>query len=199
MSSGKPENPSRPLFPVFPLRIGLWYATLFIVASIVVVFVTYWLTAASLAQRDQQILGQKLGDYAAAYQRGGLGALADTVRAEQRTAPERLFVRVVDRGSEALVLSQPEGWDPSSLETASLRLWDGALVQVGKSTEARQDLLARFRAALGVVTLSIVIAALAGGFIITRAALEPVQRLTEAVGRIIRTGRTDQRVAVSQD
>ena len=30
-------------------------------------------------------------------------ALADTVQAEQRTAPERLFVRVVDRGAEAIV------------------------------------------------------------------------------------------------
>ena len=194
MMTADAEKDSRPLFPVFPLRIGLWYATLFIVASIAVVFVTYWLTAASLAQRDQQILGQKLGDYSAAYQRGGLGALADTVRAEQRTAPERLFVRVVDRGAEALVLSQPEGWDPSALETASVRLWDGTLVQVGKSTEARQDLLARFRAALGVVTFSIVLIALAGGFVMTQAAVAPIQRLTHAAARIIRTGRTDERV-----
>ena len=183
----------------FGLRLALWYATLFVVASIVIVFLTYWLTSTSLAQRDQQIIQQKIGEYAAAYQRGGLGRLADTVRAEQSTAPERLFVRVVDRGTEAIVLSQPEGWEPSALETASVRLWDGTLVQVGKSTEARQDLLSRFRAALGVVTLSIVVVALAGGFIVTRVALEPIQRLTEAVGRIIRTGRTDERVPVSAD
>ena len=183
----------------FGLRLALWYATIFVVASTVIVFLTYWLTSASLAQRDQQIIQQKIGEYAAAYQRGGIGRLADIVRAEQSTAPERLFVRVVDRGAEAIVLSQPEGWEPSALETASLRLWDGTLVQVGKSTEARQDLLARFRAALGLVTLSIVIAALAGGFIVTRVALEPVQRLTEAVGRIIRTGRTDERVPLSAE
>ena len=122
----------------FGLRLALWYATLFVVASIVIVFLTYWLTSASLAQRDQQIIQQKIGDYAAAYQRGGLGRLADTVRAEQSTAPERLFVRVVDRGAEAIVLSQPEGWEPSALETASVQLSDGTLVQVGKSTEARR-------------------------------------------------------------
>jgi signal transduction histidine kinase len=183
----------------FGLRLALWYATLFVIASTVIFFLTYWLTSASLAQRDQQIIQQKIGEYASAYQRGGLGRLADTVRAEQSTAPERLFVRVVDRGSEAIVLSQPEGWDPSALETASVRLWDGTLVQVGKSTEARQDLLARFRAALGVVTLSIVMIGLAGGLFVTRVALEPVQRLTEAVGRIIRTGRTDERVPVFPD
>ena len=75
--------------------------------------------AASLAQRDRQIINGKLGDYAAAYERGGVGVLAATVRAEQQAAPERLFVRVVDRGVEAVVLEQPEGWDPSKLETAS--------------------------------------------------------------------------------
>ena len=112
--SSDPENDSRPVFTrAFGLRIALWYATLFIVGSIVLVLLTYVLTATSLAQRDQQLINQKLGDYAAAYRRGGINGLADTVRAEQRTAPERLFVRVVDRGREAIVLSNPEGWDPA--------------------------------------------------------------------------------------
>ncbi len=186
----------RSFFPGFGLRLGLWYATLFVVASTIIVFLTYWLTSISLAQRDQQILESRLGEYAAAYQRGGLGALTDTVRAEQSTAPERLFVRVVDRGEEAIVLSQPQGWDPSSLESASAQLRDGTLIQVGKSTEAREDLLARFRAALGVVTLCIVVVALAGGVVVTHTALEPVRRLTGAAGRIVRTGRTDERVTV---
>jgi signal transduction histidine kinase len=185
-------RPSRPLF--FGLRLALWYATLFVVGAIAIVFLTYYLTAASLAQRDQQIINGKLGDYAAAYSRGGIRVLAATVRAEQQVAPERLFVRVVDRGVEAVVLSNPEGWDPSHLETASVQLADGTLVQVGKSTEAREALLARFRATLGVVTLSIVVVALTGGWLATQSALNPIRRLTAAVRRIIRTGRTDARV-----
>ena len=121
-------NDSRPLS--FGLRLAVWYSTLFVVGSIAIVFLTYFLTAESLAQRDRQIIQAKLGEYAAAYQRGGVGALADTVRAEQRTAPERLFVRVVDRGAEAIVLSQPEGWDPAALQTGSLRLGDGTLILI---------------------------------------------------------------------
>jgi signal transduction histidine kinase len=187
MSSGP-----KPLF--FGLRIGLWYATLFVCGALAIVFVTYYLTATSLAQRDQQIIRGKLGDYAAAYVRGGPRVLAATVRAEQQAAPERLFVRVVDRGVESVVLSNPEGWDPSKLEIASATLADGTLVQVGKSTEAREDLLARFRAALGLVTLLIVIVALTGGWLATQSALAPIRRLTSAVQRIIRTGRTDARV-----
>ena len=195
MSNPESEKDSRPLFTrAFGLRIALWYATLFIAGSMAIVLLTYVLTATSLAQRDRQLLNAKLGDYAAAYRRGGINQLADTVRAEQRTAPERLFVRVVDRGREAVVLSNPDGWDPDQLETATLRLVDGTLVQVGKSTEAREDLLSRFRAVLGIVTLSIVAIALTGGFLVTRSAVVPIRQLTHAVRRIIRTGRTDQRV-----
>jgi heavy metal sensor kinase len=182
----------RPL--IFSLRLALWYATLFVSGAIAIVFVTYYLTATSLAQRDQQIIRGKLGDYAAAYRRGGVRTLASTVRAEQQVAPERLFVRVVDRGVESVVLSNPEGWDPSKLEMVSASLPDGTLVQVGKSTEARDDLLSRFRATLGIVTLLIVVVALTGGWLATQSALFPIRKLSQAVQRIISTGRTDARV-----
>jgi signal transduction histidine kinase len=180
----------------FGLRIALWYATLFVIGAIAIVFVTYYLTKVSLEQRDHQILQSKLGDYASVYARGGFNTLAAMVRAEQQTAPERLFVRVVSRGVEAVVLSNPNGWDPSKIETATVPLSDGTLVQVGKSTEAREDLLARFRAALGLVTLLVVVIALGGGWLVTQSAVTPIRRLTAAVRRIIRTGRTDARVPV---
>jgi signal transduction histidine kinase len=191
------EQGLRPLF--FGFRLALWYATLFVIGAILIVFLTYHLTAASLAQRDRQIIESKLGAYAAVYSRGGIRELADTVRAEQLTAPERLFVRVVDRGTETIVLSTAEGWDPATLETGSLEIGDGTLVEVGKSTELRGELLARFRAALGLVTLSIVAIALTGGWLVTQSALQPIRRLTAVVGRIVRTGRTDERVPVGQN
>jgi signal transduction histidine kinase len=194
--SSAPERDGHPL--VYGLRIGVWYATLFVAGSMAIVTLTYLLASASLAQRDRQLIDSKLGLYATAYDRGGLDALAATVQAEQQTAPERLFVRVVDRGAEAIVLSQPQGWDVASLETGSIRLADGTLVQVGKSTEARDDLLARFRAALGLVTLSVVLIALTGGVIATQTAVKPIRQLTEAVQRIIATGRTDSRVPVAR-
>src|SRR6267378_5695671 len=180
----------------FGLRIALWYATLFVLGAIAIVFLTYYLTKVSLEQRDHQILQSKLGDYAGAYSRGGINTLAATVRAEQQAAPERLFVRVVNRGVEAIVLSSPNGWDPTTIETAAVSLPDGTLVQVGKSADAREDLLARFRAALGLVTLLVVVIALSGGWLVTQSAVTPIRRLTAAVRRIIRTGRTDARVPV---
>jgi signal transduction histidine kinase len=180
----------------FGLRLGLWYATVFVLGATAIVFLTYGLTARSLRERDRQMLQAAAGEYAAVYRRSGLRGLTETVRAEQATVPQRLFVRVVDRGAEAFVLSSPQGWDPDDLETASLQLPDGTLVQVGKSTEERMDLLSRFRAALGLVTLFIVATALAGGWLVTQSAIAPIRRLTAAVRRTVQTGRTDERLPV---
>ncbi len=194
--SSEPEPGRPPVARAFGLRLGLWYATLFVLGSTAIVGLTYLVTASSLAERDRQITQAKLGEYADVYARGGIQALADTVRAEQRTAPERLFVRVVDRGEETVLVGMAEGWDPADLEMASLRMTDGTLVQVGKSAEARRAALARLRAALGLVALSVVFVAVAGGLLVTRSATEPIRRLNRTVRRIIRTGRTDARVPV---
>src|SRR5262245_51661342 len=192
-SAGERDTPA----PAYGLRLGVWYATLFIAGSLTIVYLTYVLTSASLAQRDRQIIDSKLGTYAAAYDNGGLEGLASVVRAEQQTAPERLFVRVTDRfGGQATVVSQQEGWDAATLETGRIRLSDGTLIEVGKSTELRDEVLSRFRAALGLVALSIVLIALTGGALATQSALRPIRQLIAAVQRIVTTGRTDERVAV---
>jgi signal transduction histidine kinase len=179
----------------FGLRLAMWYAALFIGSAFAVVLITYLLTSSSLAQRDHEIIQSKLGEYATVYAQGGLRELAATVDAEQRTSRERVFVRVLDRGSEAVLLSNAEGWDPSTLEVGTTALLDGAIIQVGKSTEARNDILRRFRASLGLITISIIVIALTGGWVLTQSALQPIRRLSSAVRRIIATGRTDERVA----
>ncbi len=183
----------------FGLRLAMWYASLFIGSSFAIVLITYLLTSSSLAQRDHEIIQSKLGEYATVYARGGLRALAGTVDAEQRTSRERIFVRVLDGGSEAVLLSNAEGWDPATLEVGTASLRDGTVVQVGKSTEARNDILARFRATLGLVTLAIIAVALTGGWVATQSAVRPIRRLTTVVRRIIDTGRTDERVPVGTE
>jgi signal transduction histidine kinase len=181
----------------FGLRLAIWYAGLFIASAFTIVFITYYLTSSSLAQRDHEIIQAKLGEYATIYARGGLRALAATVDTEQRTSRERVFVRVLDGGSEAVLLSNAEGWDPATLEVGTIALRDGSVVQVGKSTEARNDILARFRASLGLVTLSIIVIALTGGWVLTQSAVQPIRRLSSVVRRIVATGRTDERVPVA--
>ena len=128
------------------------YATLdliFIASSFTIVLLTYWLTSSSLTQRDHEIVQTKLGEYANVYAQGGLRALAAAVDAEQRTSRERVFVRVLDGFSDTVLLSNAEGWDAATLDIGAITLLDGTVMQVGKGTEVRADILARFRAALG--------------------------------------------------
>lgn len=183
----------------FGLQLAMWYAMLFVASAFAIVFLTYLLTSSSLAQRDHEIIQAKLGEYATVYARGGLRGLTATVDAEQRTSRERVFVRVLAGGTEAVVLSNAEGWDPDRLEVGTTALLDGTVIQVGRSTESRAEILARFRAGLGLITLAILAIGLTGGWLVTQSAVQPIRRLTTAVRRIIATGETDQRVPVPAD
>jgi signal transduction histidine kinase len=203
----------------FGLRLGLWYAAVFVASSLAVTLLTYTLLASSLAERDRQIVVSTLREYSQRYASGGLPAVARAVEIEQRSgARERLFVRVVRGGTETQFLSMPPAWSdfdvsglagrsglleqaPSGsrearLEVASARLTDGTLLQVGKSTEHRDELLARFRTVAALASIAIVIMGLGGGVIVTRSTLLPLRRLSQAVREIISTGRTETRVAV---
>ena len=203
------------------LRLASWYAVVFVVTSLAIVLLTYRLLEASLVERDQQLVISTLREYSQRYAEGGLGSLAEAVDIEQRSGrQERLFVRVVRGRSETLFLSAPNAFNDfdvsglqglsgleqilshsgsARLEVASVRLADGTLLQVGKSTEIREALLARFRYVLAIVSLVIVALGLAGGAIVTRSTLQPIRRLIAAVRGIIRTGRINERVPVRSE
>jgi hypothetical protein len=173
----------------FGLRIASWYAVVFVITSLSIVLLTYLLLAASLVARDKQIVLSTVKEYSQRYVDGGLPALADAVNIEQRTGRhERLFVRLVRGSAETLLLTPPDAWDDfdvnrlqgadgleqllsqtssARLEVASAHFPDGTLLQVGKSSESREELLAEFRTNLAILSLVIVAISLAGGAIVT--------------------------------
>ena len=206
----------------FGLRLALWYAAVFVITSLAIVLLTYRLLASSLEERDRQIVISTLGEYSQRYAAGGLRSLAQAVEIDQRSGrQERLFVRVVRGGSETVFFSMPPAWNDfdvsrlqasgdlweqvlsesgeARLEVATAALADGTLLQVGKSSENREGLLARFRTVLAIVGMVIVAVGLAGGAIVTRSTLQPIRRLISVVRDIIRTGKTDARVPVRHE
>ena len=105
-----PEN-EEPI-PRIGLRLAAWYAIVFVVTSLAIVLLTYRLLAASLEERDQQLVISTLREYSQRYAEGGLRSLADAVEIEQRSGRrERMFVRVVRGPSETLFLSAPYAWN----------------------------------------------------------------------------------------
>ncbi len=201
------------------LRLSLWYSTVFIGSTILLVGLTYALLASSLAQRDRDIVNATLREYASRYVVGGLPALERAVELEQRTGSrERLFVRVLGPGADAVFVSAPQDLRDfdldqlgsargglavapardrdAVLEVASARLPDGTILQVGKSNEIRRALLRQFRTIVGWVAVVTLVAGVLGGLVLTRSTLQPIYELIDVVRRIIRTGRTDQHVPV---
>jgi signal transduction histidine kinase len=198
------------------LRLSVWYAAVFTISTIALVVVTYALLASSLAQRDHDIIRATLREYASRYEAGGLFALSRAVEIEERTGDqERLFVRVLGRGSEAVFVREPQDWGRYALEevgereslgaelghdrravleVASARLPDGTILQVGKTNEIRLALLRRFQWIVGIVSVVALAIGITGGLVLTRSTVQPIYELIHAVQNIITTGRTDRRV-----
>jgi len=204
-------------------RLAVWYAAMFVGSSLAVAGLTYLLLASSLRERDHQAIEATLFSYATQFDQGGLPALHQAIRADQAAGRHgRLFVRVLAASQETIFFSLPSDWNdfdlaqlaPGSaggrrwtnvpgrhgdkrLEVASVLLPDGSLVQVGRSTQARDEMLAHYRSVLLIVLAGIVAMGLAGGAVLTRWTMRPLRTLAGTVQTIVRTGRIDARVPVA--
>lgn len=207
------------------LRLALWYGVLFVAGAGAMVALTYLLLARSLEARDRELVEATLERYVTEYRDRGLDALNETISADSAEGRhERLLVRVRGRHGEAIFFNVPPGWDefdlsglddvPASatpawmrlpdlrgrsvLEVASARLSDGTLVQVGRSSAAREETLEHFRSRVLLVFLSILTVAVGGGALLTCVGLAPLRALTATVRTIVQTGRIDARVPVGR-
>jgi signal transduction histidine kinase len=199
------------------LRLSVWYSTVFILSTLALVGISYALLSSSLAQRDHDIIRATLREYASRYELAGLPALQRAVQLEERTgSEEQLYVRVIGRGADAVFVRAPQAWgtyevedlddsgtglagafahDRSAvLELASARLFDGSILQVGKTNEIRLALLRKFQLIVGLVSLVTLAVGIGGGLVLTRSTLQPIYDLIDVVQGIIRTGRTETRV-----
>lgn len=225
MSSAPPERPPGRLRATLGLNLAAWYAGLFIAGALGLFALSYLLLARSLEQRDREAVRLTLATYASQYQTSGPVGLWRTLAAQEGLgAHEALFVRAYDRDGSLAFLSLPGRWSAFELgfprqlpprgsylwqrfessasgevlEVASLVLSDGAVLQVGRSSEARLDVLRRFREQTGLLLATTVVVGLAVGFLLTRRALRPLRDLARTLGEIVRTGRLDARVPERQ-
>jgi signal transduction histidine kinase len=199
------------------LRLSVWYAGVFILSTLALVSISYALLSSSLAQRDHDIIRATVREYASRYELGGIAALQRAVELEQRTGTEeQLYVRLVGRDADAVFVRSPQAWSGYAveelgegggglsgalahdrravLELATARLFDGSILQVGKTNEIRLALLRNFQVIVGLVSLVTLVAGIGGGLVLTRSTLQPIYDLIHVVRNIIRTGRTDARV-----
>jgi len=201
------------------LRLAAWYLGTFLASTLLIGGLTYGLLATLLETRDHDIIQSTLREYATRYQSGGIPALARAIEIEQRSGSrEPLFVRVIGPFEDVLLYSLPETWgafDLSELAGGPNEIWTqvrardrnavleiatinvgGGFLQVGKTSEARNQLLANFRRVLMLGAGAALIIGVVGGVFLTRSTLKPLLDLRDAVRRILQTGQTDDRVPV---
>ena len=214
---------SRSLGRGFALRLGVWYSGLFIISAMALSAATYGLLAKALADQDHDVLESMLSRYAVELERAGLPGLRAAIESDAgQGRHERLLIRVVNEQTEVVYFSAPPGWSgfdlsaldrPStvspgwativgppvgtSLEVGTVTLPGGVNIQVGRSSHVRDELLTHFRARGLEVLGLIVVAAIAGGFLLTRGGLAPMRALETTIRSIIQTGRFEARVPIT--
>jgi signal transduction histidine kinase len=202
------------------IRLGLWYAFVFAISSIVLLMVAYYLLAADVGRKDREVLEARLQEYAAFYNTGGLPALRNAMQHETGN-PKAFFVRLVNPWNEAAIINVPADWIafrdipgrlagyhrrvgfiriPKDAERdfliASMILPDNSLLQVGRSTDSRAALLLPLRQDFIVFgSATILLGFLAGAFFAHRA-MRPIRQVVATARSIIQTGRLDARVPV---
>ena len=202
-------------------RLALWYAAIFTISVLFIAVIAYALLARSLSQRDHDLIRVKLADYAARFESAGVAGVSRAVAAEQASGSEdQVFVRLVGSNAEILLTSMPASWGsyaleqlgegdgwrivpargaPVRLEVATERLWDGTVLQVGRTTLERERFLRDVRALLSALLAIVVVVGLVGGGALTWQAFRPVRELLDTLRHITYTGRLESRVPVGDE
>jgi hypothetical protein len=169
-------------------RLTLWYSIFFPLNSLVVFGLIYFLLSSYMNRKDREIIESKLEEYTAQYEAEGMEALRNEVRLENRVDQKNsFFVHVAGRENTALFVSVPKlgtsfdyqyleghnihdrwidletGDDDYVVEVRSSRLPDGSFLQIGKSTENREELLERFREIFAGIMIPVILLGFVGG------------------------------------
>jgi signal transduction histidine kinase len=205
----------------FSLRLNLWYTGFFVLGALVLFALAYVLLWRELGQSDREVVRAKFEACRTAYVHGGFPGLDEYINGESYWERESSFVEVLgatrsyyhfpQTKEEKAVLTQLVSPDnvtskpawfplPSSEQhmvwtIGWMRLPDGAIMVVGRTTESRDVLLRHFRTIFLFTIIPIIALGFCGGAFLTYRALEPIRSIIGAVRGIIKTGDMRARVA----
>jgi len=205
-------------------RLTVWYSSIFILSSLFLFALSYFLLSSSLSKQDHEAIQLRLEELSALYQTGGGELLEREVTIEKKFEKKiPFFIRLAGRDNKTLFLYIPYQWvefdikqlekmtsnitmtwthlptknNRNVFEVASIRLSNYALLQVGKSTEDREKILRHFREIFTVTMIPLILFGFAGGAFLAFRALRPIRHLINTV-RSVGPGRMDARVPIPQ-
>ena len=220
MFSGAPDL----LRKTISFRLALWYSAFFILSTVALFALAYFLLASTLRQHDRDDVEQRLHQLAAQYQATDLAGLKKELALETRLRKSKpFFIRIAGARNTTVFLQIPDQWaafdiselehapvvdpgtlirvpakdDEAVLEIAGTRLPDGAILQIGKSTEQRDTVLESFGWIVAGVMVPIFLVGVLGGVFLARRSLLPIRQLIAAV-HAIEAGSMEARVPIRE-
>ncbi len=206
------------------LQLSLGYAAIFTGSALLLFVLIYYLLGAAINEKDRDLVEARLREYRAVYEGGGVEALRDWInRVGEAQRQQTFFVRVAKADQSVVFMTMPADWVRGDLQrvsnvgamtaedweriprdanvdltVATARLADGAVLQVGRSSDSRAQLLKKFREVFALVIGPVILLGFVGGVGMTNRITRPLRQIVEAARSIIRTGRLDVRVPASR-
>jgi len=201
-------------------QLSLWFVLLFLLSSVALFALTYYLLAAAIQKRERVLLEARLNEAARLYENGGSAALGEWVRNQPPKLQKMFFVRLLNNRNDIRLFNVPEDWvafqdtaadwkeyrqnageivrlpqdEEKDLVLDALILPDGSLLQIGRATHNRETLLRLLRESFLLVGgVTVLLSFLAGNFFAYRA-MRPIRQIVATAQAIIRTGQLDARV-----
>jgi signal transduction histidine kinase len=200
-------------------RLAAWHAATFLIGAALVFSAAYFLLQRSIDEQTRDAIEFRFRQFASEYERGGEEAVIALCKLRSGRAQKAFFVRLANARNETIFLRDPDDWaefqprqlehrevpkgfswseidgmEDQELRLATVRMRDGSVLQVGKSLEAGEALLATFRTAIVAVAGIVILTAVVGGASMALRALRPVHELTATVHSILDTGKFTARV-----
>ena len=199
------------------LWLAVQYALVFALSATILFGVLYWVLARALEERDQAVVEQRAAVLARAYADAQLGGVVERLNGGAAQDGDAWFVRVIDPRDGPIWVKAPPDWVQTVVQRipipqwgvsaeraiptvrlpqdalrdyaiASRTLFDGRLIQVGRSADSRAVLLAPLRRAFGAVGAVVLFLSVAAGTFLAWRATRPLREVSATARRILETG-----------
>ncbi len=214
------SRPRRRFFKTTGFRLTLWYSLVFIVSAGLLFLLTHYLISSAIEEIDSRLVRARISDYTRRARTSGLEGLLRKVRQDDHgNLRVGLFVRVAAPDNRTLWSTLPSGWhkgdlrriermsararghrlsfkirnEEDVLDIVGRRLSGGYLLQVGKSSEERSEVLESFRSIFAEIMVALILLGITGGSFLAFRALRPIRDLVATI-HSVDTGRMDSRV-----